>query len=60
MGNYPYALDLFGKGLSAWPLKTACESTPGNKLMESDDLEFLAKAVGSYYNATGRSDQPEW
>lgn len=49
MGNYPYAMDLFGKGLSAWPLKTACEWSNA-----SDDLEFLAKAVGSYYNATGR------
>eukprot|EP00434_Breviolum_minutum_P022243 symbB.v1.2.019631.t1/scaffold1616.1/size109294/7 len=48
MGNYPYAMDLFGKGLSAWPLKTACEWSNA-----SDDLEFLAKAVGSYYNATG-------
>jgi len=48
MGNYPYAMDLFGKGLGAWPLKTACEWSNA-----SDDLEFLAKAVGSYYNATG-------
>lgn len=47
MGNYPYAQDLFGKGLPAWPLKVACE------VDQVEPLEFLAKAVGSYYNATG-------
>lgn len=48
MGNYPYAQDLFGKGLQAWPLKAACEPD-----LDLEPLEFLAKAVGSYYNATG-------
>lgn len=47
MGNYPYATNLFGQGLKAWPLKSACEQKGLNA------LEFLAKAVGSYYNATG-------
>lgn len=50
MGNYPYALDLFGQGLPGWPLKAACE--PRN-FQQLAPLEFLAKAVGSYYNATG-------
>ncbi|CAE7539221.1 DPP7 [Symbiodinium natans] len=49
MGNYPYAGDLFGKGLEAWPLRAACRS-----LREPlEPLESLAAAVGSYYNATG-------
>ena len=50
MGNYPYATNLFGAGLPAWPLKVACEAT---KSPESS-LESLAKGVESYYNATGR------
>lgn len=51
MGNYPYALDLFGQGLPGWPLKAACEPRNFQRLAP---LEFLARAVGSYYNATGR------
>jgi hypothetical protein len=50
MGNYPYALDLFGQGLPGWPLKAVCE--PRN-FQQLAPLEFLANAVGSYYNATG-------
>ena len=48
MGNYPYAGDLFGKGLQAWPLRAACR-----ELRHGKPLKSLAAAVGSYYNATG-------
>ncbi|CAE7848539.1 DPP7 [Symbiodinium sp. KB8] len=49
MGNYPYAGDLFGKGLQAWPLRAACR-----ELRHGKPLKSLAAAVGSYYNATGK------
>ena len=53
MGNYPYAGDLFGKGLKAWPLRAACRELHGS---HEKPLESLAAAVGSYYNATGLSE----
>ena len=50
MGNYPYRSDLFGKGLSAWPLRVACEAL---ELGEAPALERLARALNTYYNASG-------
>ena len=56
MGNYPYASDLFGKGLPAWPLAAACraaEVAASNAPANSSALVALAAAVGAYYNASG-------
>ncbi|CAJ1421969.1 unnamed protein product [Effrenium voratum] len=50
MGDYPYAQDLFGQGLPAWPLRRACRLLSETQLSAP---RALGKAVGSYYNATG-------
>ena len=54
MGNYPYAQDLFGKGLQAWPLRVVCEALESSHARGEGGLAGLAAATSTYYNATGR------
>lgn len=51
MGNYPYKSDLFGPGLGAWPLRTACDALV--RASSTSPLAGLAAGVNSYYNASG-------
>lgn len=52
MGNYPYAQDLFGNGLLAWPLRVACETLLSARDRGASVLEGFALSVNSYYNAS--------